>query len=178
MTRTIKILFTLSVLLNVLLLGAAGGYAIKRMQAQSQKPWDHIKNDLSPESQKMVTEGFQKIRTDMEPLMNEVRKTREEMKSILMEDRFDVRKYNEAALRAQGLRREMSEKFMGSTQKIVAGLTPEERKKVAAHFVGQDWKRKRNPIWSCPDARPFDMRVFFGPAYPPQMQAAQAGAPE
>ncbi len=165
MKKNVKILFTLSVLLNVAFLGAAGGMAYHEWQ---KSPWhkvrnDMAKNDVSPQSQDMLKQRFGKMHQEMEPLFAEMRKNREEMRVLLQKRDFDAVRFDLVTQNYRKLRRLMGEQMSDVTKQLAAQLPAQDRQKMADQFVqGFGWKYAGGRKGGC------DRGGFFGPPRPPK----------
>src|SRR4051794_1550754 len=116
MTKTMKILFTISIVINVLAIGGATGMVIKKLH---DNPWMQAKRDLSPEGQKLMADSFDKMRHDMGPLMDEVQKTRAELRKVLSQEQFDAAKFDEVTAHIKDVRQQMGDKFLATTKDVV-----------------------------------------------------------
>ncbi len=151
MSKTIKTLFTLSVLFNVMLLGAGAGYAFKKWH-HAPGPWQEAKKDLSPQSQELMARNFQKMHEDMRPLFDDMKKSREELRHVMMQSDFNSQQFDAAMQRMRALRQQIGEKMGASAKEIAAQLSPEERKKMADRIiVGFDAKHRFGMAgpWPC-----------------------------
>ncbi len=163
MKKNVKILFTLSVLLNVVFLGATSGMAFHEWQ---KSPWHKVRNDMaknevSPQSQDMLKQRFGKMHQEMEPLFSEMRKNREEMRVLLQKNDFDAVRFDLVTQNYRKLRRQMSERMSDATKQLAAQLPAQDRQKMADQFVrGFGWKYAGGRKGGC------DHGGFFGPPPP------------
>jgi uncharacterized membrane protein len=146
MKKCTKTLFTLSVVLNFLLLGALAGVGIKEWR---HDPWHMAKNEMSPESRDMVKESFQKMHADMKPLFADMRRSREQMREILRQEQFNAARFDEVSAHLRTLRQQMGDRMSAVTKDMVAVMPPQDRQQMADHFV-MGWKHggKRGG-WNC-----------------------------
>jgi uncharacterized membrane protein len=146
-SKKLKTLFTLSVALNVLLLGAAAGFAIKEWR---EEPWHMAKANMSPQSREMLSQRYQQMHRDMAPLLAEMRKSRDSMRAVMMQDPFDTAKFDQAIARLRSLRQQMGDRMSATTKEIVMNMPSEERRKMADNFVrGFGWKHEKGGHWRC-----------------------------
>ncbi len=132
MTKNLKILFTLSVLLNVLLGGALAGGASQRA---NDTPWKDMKSELSPEAQKQVTEMFEQNWKEMSPMFRAAGQERKNMTAIISAENFNEKDFDEAARRMHALQNKITDRKMEATKKLVATLPAEDRKKLAGQIA-------------------------------------------
>ena len=155
MSRNVKILFTLSVIVNVILLGVAGGYVMRDM---GKGPWEEASQELSPESRAMVSQMFEKMHADAKPIMEDMKEARQDLKNVMMKQDFDPKKFDECIDRMRDLRLKMGQKFAATTKEVAMSLPPMERQRMAEKFLsGFDWKNRRGSRWHCDET--------FGPKW-------------
>lgn len=158
MNQRIKIIFTVSVLLNVVLIGLAAGYAYKSWAAH---PWHKVKEQLEPETRHIVGRNFQGAFRDIRPLGDKARKVRAELIKILSADEFDEEAFEREAKKLQGLRGDMVDIKIETVKKLSRELGIDERVKLADRMVrmiggGREMrvKRKRSVRPMKPDHKP------------------------
>lgn len=146
MMRTMKIIMTLSVVLNILFIGTIGSYAYKTMQHKPQ--WrERIQDKLSPEGQNYMARTFQEIKAEMKNDFQDFRRLQQDMISLMEAEEFDDKAYDKLA-------NEIAEKHMAmmaakiKTHKQMAqDLSAEDRKLLArrlAHMGASKPKQGRN----------------------------------
>lgn len=145
MSKTVKVIFTLSVMLNVLLLGLGGGYAYKKM---NDKPWHQAQKNMPPDIQAMMEKNYQAMRANMETLNAQSQQAHEELGALLKSKQFDPQRFDQIASRISDLRKKMGDERMRATRTLVVQLSPEQRQKMADHFAGR-WDWRRNLYWTC-----------------------------
>ena len=153
-----KIFITVSVVLNVLVLGVIGGHIYKKW---SHHPWHEVKKELSPETRSVIGRTFQSAFREIKPLGNNARKVRAELVKILSAKEFDADAFDKAAEKMRGIRGEMSAIKIQATKDAASQLSVEERRKMAdrmAKMVGggheRRVKRHRRPHMITPDHKP------------------------
>jgi uncharacterized membrane protein len=151
MTKTVKTLFTLSILLNILLLGIGAGFAIKEWREDPW--WEQAKVELSPQSQDLLKKSFDKMHDDMAPLIAETREAREQLKNLMAQESFDSKKFDQITAHIRDVRQKMGDKMTATTKELVSNLSPDERKKMADRFVGIDWRHRKKAPWMCADKK-------------------------
>ncbi len=153
-----KAIITVSLILNVLLIGGFGGHVYKRW---SSHPWHQVKKELSPETRSVIGRTFQSAFREIKPLGNDARKVRAELVKILSANEFDADAFDKAAEKMRGIRSEMSAIKIQATKDAASQLSVEERRKMAdrmAKMVGggheRRVKRHRKPHMIMPDHKP------------------------
>jgi len=158
MKKCFKILLSVSLLANVLLLGFVGGHIYKRW---AHHPWQSMKQELSPETRNVVGRAFQSTFKDMKPLGDEARKARAEMLKILSAPEFDEAAFDAAAAELAKTQDEMTALKIQATKDVAKLMSAEERVKMADRMVkmiggGREHKvkRDRKPHMIKPERKP------------------------
>lgn len=124
MSKKAKLIFTASILLNLLLLGAGSGMLVKRAY---NNPWSQAYQDLGPQSQHSVARAFQKARKDMRATRKEFHAARRELTKILQKDTLDEEAYAQAMERMNEAQAKMHTHKIEMMKDIMRDLSPEER---------------------------------------------------
>ncbi len=130
-TNAMKIIFTVSVILNVLLLGAAGGLAYKH---GSDKPYHAIHADMSPEGRNVVARAMQNAFRDGREVMQEARAIKKDIRAILTAPEFDAQAFDAKAEELHDIMSAMGHKRIDVTKDLAAQLSQEDRKVLAEKF--------------------------------------------
>jgi len=142
MKKSVKIIFTLSIALNLLFIGLVGGY-IYRVKF-TPKPWEEVKSKLSPETRDVIRTSFKEGRGEIIPLIRDIRKKKKAMKQIITANEFDVSAYNNLVQEIQALDRKFIKSKYDRVGNILSKLPQEERLKMADHLVGRLFGRMGN----------------------------------
>ena len=132
MSKNIKILLSVSLLLNVLVIGAGAGMVYKKW---SEHSWASARQDLEPETRNLVGRTFQSAFRDIRPLGNKARRARADMVKILSAKEFDAEKFDLVAQRLSKLSRQIRDKKIEATKAIALQLSAEERRKMAKRMT-------------------------------------------
>ena len=166
-----KLVCTVSILINILLLGMIAGHYYYKW---SHHPWQSVKKDLSPESRNIVGRTFQSAFRDIRPLGDEARKARAELIKILSAEEFDEAAFDKTVAEIVDVRREMTAIKIQATKDAAMNLSAEERKKMAdrmAKMVGggheKRVKRDREP-----------RMMNFKPEHKPEIDSEAEPEPE
>ena len=133
MKKSVKTIFTLSIILNLLLLGTVGGHIYRHTTEPGS--WHQIKETLAPETKKVMRETFK--RSEMFSMFREVRKKRSEIEKVLTAEEFDPAAYDIIAQEIQELNIRFSAKRLEHIKEVASKLPQEERKKLAKHAVSK-----------------------------------------
>jgi uncharacterized membrane protein len=141
MTRCAKILFTGSVVINLLLGGIVGGAIVERAR---HAPWEEIKQDLKPETQNLLARTFQQTSRNMSATIGEMREARQEMKKAFSAKSFDEAAYDQAVEKLMAAQQKLMTERLRTSKEIAAQLPQEERVKIADKFSSKPWGGPRH----------------------------------
>jgi uncharacterized membrane protein len=130
--KGLKALFTLSILLNVLLLGIGGGMAYQHF---SHEPAEHIYREMSPEARHIVARTVQNAFREGRETMGEARECKKNLRAIIAAENFDEDKFVAEAQRMQSIKAEMGKKRIEVTLELAKQLSQEDRKVLAERFA-------------------------------------------
>ena len=137
MSRRLKILFTISILLNLLLIGSHVGMAVKHHYGHAR-----VYADLSPETQSLVARAFQAAREEMSKTHGEFKKVRGDIDKILSTKEFDKEAYTEALTRMQDVQQKMTAQKIKIIADLMAEVPPQERQTLS-HRVMRMFDKER-----------------------------------
>lgn len=139
--KNLRLVFTLSIIANVLLAGTVAGMILDRPH---DMPWDKVKEGLSPESQKLVSKMFQDTWKESSSVMRQSMDNRKYLQDVVAADEFDEKKFDEAVKRIRGVQDLMGQKKTKSTKELLAKLPKEDRQKLAESVANSfSWKGGR-----------------------------------
>ena len=90
MSKRMKMIFTISVLLNIVFVGVGAGMLYRYCQDIP------IPGTMSPDARNFVARTYQNGREEVKPLITEVKARRERVEDILESDNFDRKAYDNA----------------------------------------------------------------------------------
>ncbi|MAF98100.1 MAG: hypothetical protein CMH26_05635 [Micavibrio sp.] len=127
-----KAYLTLSLIINVILIGVIGGMAYKDWK---EHPWQQEKENLSPEARNIVGRNLQASFREMEPLGKKARKDRKELLEILTAEEFDGDAYDKIVKDMLENLDNMRVLKVAVTRDIAEQLPYEERLKIAKRMM-------------------------------------------
>lgn len=142
MRRSTKIILSLSLIANLLLVGVIGGAAYKHW---SEVPWHEMKKQLEPESRNVLARTFQDRFREIRPIGKEARKARGDLIKVMTAEEFDSEAFDKAAEELAGYRDRIQEIKLQATKDILSQLPQAERAKMAdrmAEAIGGGMERK------------------------------------
>ena len=143
MSRNLKILFTLSFAVNLLLIGFLAGQAIKPQYKDKQH---HIA--LSEDSQKLLKETMRQSRKETHEDMQAMRAHKKELEAIIAQDPFDKAQFITAMHNVSTIKHNMAQKRIEKFADMMEDIPSEERKAVLKRlikpFLGKKPKHRRN----------------------------------
>jgi len=146
MSNKIKIILTVSIILNVLLVGVLIGlYADdfkehKKMRADMHRSLDK----LPDEKAKLVKKTMRGLHKETKKTRKHVRKTRENINNIISAPVFDESAYDKEIENLQRLQSEIMVKFGNATKELAVQLEQEEREIVAELLKKRTFKHRRH----------------------------------
>lgn len=151
MSKRMKLIFTISVLLNIVFVGVAAGMFYRYCQDIP------IPGTMSPDARNFVARTYQSGREEVKPLITEVKARRQTVEDILESDNFDRKTYDAAVddlLETQGKIARHRADTMG---KALTELSDDDRKKFSKEIINGltpgrphkkrhgDWKKDGPP---------------------------------
>lgn len=130
--KAMKTIFTVSVILNVLLLGAAGGVAYKYWSRD--KSYHAIHAEMSPEARNIVARTMQTAFRDGREDMKRARSIKKDIRIILAAPEFDADAFDAKAEALHSIMSKMGHKRIDITKELAAQLSQEDRKALAEKF--------------------------------------------
>jgi Spy/CpxP family protein refolding chaperone len=129
MTKTTKIIFTLSLIANLALFGIIAGNFYKRVQRHMPPA------ELSPKSQQILEDNIKASKETMRPDFKKMKQFHEELKEIMTAENFDIEAYNMAVERILNAKDRFARQKAVVMGRTLAQLPPDERKKFSEHVV-------------------------------------------
>ena len=131
MSKPIKIIFTLSLLLNLVMLGMAGGCLWKR--------YDHPRpfQNTAESTQAAFRAAFEKNRPAMRADMDSIRQSRETLESIMTAETFDRAAYDNAVQGVLNTRDGINRRRAEILGEVLSTLPVEERRKVTRKIISK-----------------------------------------
>jgi uncharacterized membrane protein len=151
MNRRMKLIFTISILLNIVFVGVGAGLLYKFCRDVP------IPGEMSPDARNFVARTYQQGRADVRPLIDEVKARKKKVEAILLADEFNAKAYDAAVddvLETQG---KIARHRADTMSKALEQLSPEDRKKFSKHILDgltpgrrgghkprKDWDKDKN----------------------------------
>lgn len=126
-----KAFFTVSILLNIMLLGIGGGLAY---QHYTHNPAEHIYREMSPEARNIVARTMQEAFREGRSTMDEARQIKNDLKVIISAEEFDEQKFMAEAQKMQAIKAAMGEKRIEVTRDLAKQLSQDDRTILAERF--------------------------------------------
>lgn len=129
MSKRMKLVFTVSVLLNIVLVAVGAGMLYRYAQGIP------IPGTMSPDARNFVARTYQNGREEVKPLITEVKARRKKVETILQSDDFNRKAYDAAVddlLETQGKIARHRADTMG---RALNELSPEDRKKFSKEIL-------------------------------------------
>ena len=133
MTKTIKLAFLASLVLNLLLLGVILGQVPRGIEAtptRQARMEEGLKKVPEP-TQSRFREKFAQIRATADPLRSQIDEARAETLRLLSAETFDEAAYDRQVSKIEELRSEMFKKMAQNFKQTTKELSPQERRLLA-----------------------------------------------
>ena len=133
MSKTVKLAFLASLVLNLLFLGVILGHVPRGLNSTPprQQRMQEALDKLPEPAQSRLRDKFQQIRAAGDPLRRQTEDARAEAIRLLGAEPFDVAAYDRQVSKIEELRVEMSRRMGQMIKQTARDLTPEERRMLA-----------------------------------------------
>ncbi|HSE89332.1 MAG TPA: periplasmic heavy metal sensor [Candidatus Binatia bacterium] len=130
MNKTLKLLFLVSLIVNVLLVGVLMGQLPRRLERGSfrEQRMEQALKDLPQPTQTRLREKFKQIRAVGDPLRDQLRAAREETLGILSADPFDEAAYDRQVSKIDDMQLQLFKKLGQVVKEVAKELSSEERR--------------------------------------------------
>lgn len=144
MNKKIKLLLTLSIILNFLFVGLLIGNASKDLihEKDEKKHFLEITKKLPADKKKLVNQKFMELKSEHAKTKEEIYTTRMEIVEILKAPEFDEKLYDRKIRKMHRLYRGKAKKLAKTIKEFAADFTPEERAVLAEML-----EKKHNHRW-------------------------------
>ncbi len=129
MNRRMKLIFTASVLLNIVFVGVGVGMFFRFCQ---EIP---IPGQMSPEARHFIARTFQEGREEIKPLIDEDKKDRVKVEAVLTADTFDKKAYDAEVSEMLDSRDAISRKRADIMGRALVDLPAEDRREFAKRIL-------------------------------------------
>ncbi len=130
MNRRMKLIFTASLLLNIVFIGVGAGMLYRF--AKEEVP---IPGQMSPEARHFIARTFQEGREEVKPLMEQLKSRRAAVESIITAKEFNVKAYNAAVDDMLDSRDAVSRKRAEIMGRALVDLPAADRQKFAKRIL-------------------------------------------
>jgi uncharacterized membrane protein len=133
MNRTARIVFVISIILNVLMLGVIVGQSPRRFapSAMRQQRLDQALKNLPEAEQSRLRERFQKLRTAADPLFGQIRQAEDQAVDLLGKETFDEAAYDSQVNKINEIRQNVTKQLAQVVKDATKDLSAAERR----HFA-------------------------------------------
>ncbi len=129
MSKRMKLIFTVSLLLNIILIGVGAGMLFRFCQDIP------IPADMSPEARHFVAMTFQNGREQVKPLIDDVKAKRKVVEMLLTADAFDAKAYGKAVDDLLETQAKIARKRADIMEAALQDLPAADRKKFADRIL-------------------------------------------
>jgi uncharacterized membrane protein len=126
-----KILFTVSVVLNLVCVGIGAGAVVKSL---SHKPWKEMREDLTPEARDALKGHFKNTREQVGPMVQQTKNIQKDLVSILNQPEFDRTAFDIKAEELSVMMGQLSGHKIKSMGDLAESLSYEDRQVMVKKF--------------------------------------------
>ena len=134
MRKRIKIIFTLSVLLNVVFIALAAGTVYKFNQ-HAEKPLMDIRANLSEDARQTLRSKMRDGVRAQRDHQQKAKAYQQDMQKILSAEKFDREGYTALAEKLSNLNAQRSQERIKKTADLMESLSPGDRQAMAKHIA-------------------------------------------
>lgn len=131
MSNNMRMIFTISIILNVLLIGWAAGMAYKHY---TYNPMQKMQAEMSPEARNIVARTMQKAFREGREEMKKARAVKKDIKAILSAPEFDAEAFDAKAKTLSEIMRGMGQRRIEVTKELASQLSAADRKVLSERF--------------------------------------------
>jgi len=146
MSNRVKVVLTVSLVLNVLLVGILIGFFSgdfkehRKMRADMHRSIDN----LPEEKAKLVKKTMRNLHKETKKTRKQVRKTRKNINKIISAPEFDISAYDAEIKKLQDLHAEIMDKFGKATKELALQMEQDEREVIAELLEKRTFKHRRH----------------------------------
>ena len=146
MSKKIKTVLTVSIILNVLLLGVLIGMSADDYKDHRNRraEFRSVVDKLPADKSKLVKKSMRGLHKETRKTRNEVRKSRKNINKIISAPEFDESAYDKEIENLQRLQSEIMFKFGKVTKELAIQLEQDERKVIAELLKKRTFKHQRH----------------------------------
>lgn len=139
MSRTVKILFALSIILNVLFAGVVIGMYSHgfKMKVSMRQDLEDVVKEFPPGKQALVTESIESLREKTKATKKEIRAKRKEIVAILSAPDFDPALYDRKVAELHSLMDKLGSEFADTARDLALQLDQDERKALSGIIMNR-----------------------------------------
>ncbi len=134
MSRKLKLFFTISVLINLLLVGTLAGFIAKCNYRPGPNPDDMAK--LSPAGKALMAETFTKSHDELGDIFKDARDARADVIAVLEADTFDKSAFDAASEKLRQLQTKIMQRRVDTAAELAGRLNADDRKLLAEWLAG------------------------------------------
>lgn len=134
--KTSKIIFTISILLNLVFLGFVGSHEYKKSQHHN------FTNNIHEKSKGIIRQNLDISEDERRQKMKEVQQKRQALKDIVTAPEFDLVQYNKITEELLAQKDQMERKKAAALGQAMVDLSQEERQELSTHLLSKKGNKK------------------------------------
>lgn len=134
MNRRLSLLLTLSLTLNILLLGISAGLATR---IYLDNPWIEVRRDLSPEARHLFARTTERAHRALESDLDQARSVREKLMRVIAAENFDAQTYDRLTRQLRDHQAAISETKAQALGQMIEDMPPGERVELSRYLANR-----------------------------------------
>ncbi len=135
MSKSMKVIFTFSLVLNVLLLGIICGHTYHVKRGGHPSSWKELRGQITPEAIGLIKEAFENKRPEVIAVFKEARHKKKALVDVFSAEEFDPVAYDAAARGLQQLGVKISDYKLETFKDLGSKLSQPDREALAHKFA-------------------------------------------
>jgi len=146
MSKRLKIILFISIIINVLLIGVVIGHFSTRFLVKKhfKDHFPEISTELPAEKQEMLMDAMIKLHKESRGIKRKIRRVRKEIVKVLTASEFDEQLYDKKVEELHNLHGQMAKSLSEVTKKLAVKFTPSERRVLAEIIKRRPHRRPRD----------------------------------
>lgn len=155
MSKRLKIILFISIIVNVLLIGVVIGHFSTRFLVKKhfKNHFPEISTELPAEKQEMLMDAMMKLHKESRGIKRKIHRVRKEIVKVLTAPEFDEQLYDKKVQELHNLHGEMAKGLSEVTKKLAVKFTASERRVLAEIIKRRPHRRRSHDRYDRPFRR-------------------------
>ncbi len=140
MSKIVKLIITCSFLLNVILLGVFIGGIINKKEFHVP-----VLENVSTQTRQVMKQSMKKNRSQMREQFEQMREHKDDLREIILADKFDMVKYNQLMEKILQGRHDIEKQKSETLGNALSSLSQQQRSEMSSHILQKISGKRRPP---------------------------------